>query len=38
MTPLQRVAVRNLALLHTEATPQAVLEEIKRLEEWNDLL
>lgn len=32
MTPVQRTAVRNLALLHQEATPASVRKEIERLE------
>lgn len=31
MTSMQRTAVRNLALLHQEATPEAVQMEIERL-------
>ena len=32
MSDLRRTAVRNLALLHREATPAAVREEIERIE------
>jgi len=31
-TELRRTAVRNLAVLHQEATPAAVRQEIERLE------
>lgn len=31
-TDLRRIAVRNLAVLHREATPTAVRQEIERLE------
>lgn len=35
MTAIQRDAIRNLALLHQEATPEAIRAEVQRMERAN---